>query len=271
MEVLLMTEYSSLFLSHGAPTLLVEDSPARLYLSGLGNQLGAPKSILVISAHHHSREDSVAVTSGVAPETIYDFSGFPEALYQVTYPAPGDPELAAQVISRLKAADFAAIADTKRGFDHGAWVPLHLMYPDADIPVIQMSINMRKSPRWHYDLGRALAPFRREGTLIIGSGGATHNLRAFFKGEYQLDAESPEWVTTFADWLSERIEAGDVPAVLNAVESGPDGHRNHPSMDHILPLFVAMGAGGEQAKGRRLHKSSTYGVLAMDTYAFGEN
>lgn len=266
-----MTEHPSLFLSHGAPTLLVEDSPARRYLSGLGNQLDAPEAILVISAHHHGREDSVAVTSGVAPETIYDFSGFPEALYQVTYPASGDPELAAQVTSRLKAAGFAAVADANRGFDHGAWVPLHLIYPDANIPVIQVSINMRQSPRWHYDLGLALAPLRREGVLIIGSGGATHNLRAFFKGEYELDAKSPEWVTTFADWLSERIEAGDVSAVLDAVESGPDGHRNHPTMDHILPLFVAIGAGGEQAKGITLHKSSTYGVLAMDAYAFSEN
>jgi 4,5-DOPA dioxygenase extradiol len=266
-----MTECSSLFISHGAPTLLVEDSPSRRYLSGLGNQLGAPKAILVISAHHHSREDSVAVTSGVAPETIYDFSGFPEALYQVTYPAPGDPELAAQLISRLKAAGFAAVADAKRGFDHGAWVPLLLMYQDADIPVVQVSINMRKSPQWHYDLGRALAPLRREGILIIGSGGATHNLREFFKGGYQLDAESPAWVTTFADWLSGRIEAGDVSAVLDAVGSGPEGHRNHPTMDHIMPLFVAMGAGGKQAKGTRLHKSSSYGVLAMDAYAFSEN
>lgn len=266
-----MTEYSSLFLSHGAPTLLVEDSPARRYLSGLGNQIGAPKAILVISAHHHSRKDSVSVTSGVAPETIYDFSGFPEALYQVTYPASGDPELAAEVISRLKVAGFAAVAEAKRGFDHGAWVPLHLMYRDADIPVFQVSIDLRKSPQWHYDLGLALSPLRRDGILIIGSGGATHNLRAFFKGEYRLDAESPEWVTTFADWLSERIEAGDVSAVLDAVESGPDGHRNHPTMDHILPLFVAMGAGGNHAKGTRLHKSSTYGVLAMDAYAFSEN
>lgn len=266
-----MTVYSSLFLSHGAPTLLIEDSPARRYLSGLGNQLGVPKAILVISAHHQSRGGSVAVSSGMAPETIYDFSGFPEALYQVTYPASGDPELAAQVISRLKAAGFAAVADANRGFDHGAWVPLHLMYPDADIPVIQISINMQKPPQWHYNLGQALAPLRCEGILIIGSGGATHNLRAFFKGEYELDAESPEWVTTFADWLSERIEAGDVSAVLDAIESGPDGYRNHPTMDHILPLFVAMGAGGEKVKGIRLHKSSTYGVLAMDAYAFSEN
>lgn len=266
-----MPEYPSLFISHGAPMLLVEDSPARRYLSGLGKRVGTPKAILVVSAHHNSRGDSVAVTTSATPETVYDFTGFPEALYQITYPAPGDPELAALVISGLKAAGFAAVADAKRGFDHGAWVPLHLMYPDAGIPVIQISINMRKSPLWHYDLGRALAPLRREGILIIGSGGATHNLRAFFKGEYRLNAESPDWVTRFADWLAERIGVGDVPEVLNAVESGPDGHRNHPTMDHILPLFVAMGAGGERTKGIRMHKSSTYGVLAMDAYAFSES
>lgn len=266
-----MTEYSSLFISHGAPTLLVEDSPARRYLSGLGKQFGTPKAILVVSAHHNSRGDSVAVTTSAMPETVYDFSGFPEALYQITYPAPGDPELASQVISLLKDAGLTAVGEASRGFDHGAWVPLHLMYPGADIPVIQISINMRKSPQWHYDLGLALAPLRREGILIIGSGGATHNLRAFFKGEYQLDAESPDWVTKFADWLAERIGAGDVSAVLDAVESGPDGHRNHPTMDHILPLFVAMGAGGKHAKGTRLHKSSTYGVLTMDAYTFSEN
>ena len=266
-----MTEYSTLFISHGAPTLLVEDSPARDYLSGLGKQIGKPKAILVISAHHHSRGDRVAVTSNARPETIYDFSGFPDELYQIAYAAPGDPKLSAQIIDHLKQAGFAAVADAGRGFDHGAWVPLHLMYPEADIPVLQISINMRKSPQWHYDLGRALAPLGREGILIIGSGGATHNLREFFNGGYHLDAESPAWVTTFADWLSDRIEAGDVSDVLDAVQSGPEGHRNHPTMDHIMPLFVAMGAGGKQAKGTRLHKSSTYGVLAMDAYAFSEN
>ncbi|MEP4052991.1 MAG: class III extradiol ring-cleavage dioxygenase [Litorimonas sp.] len=263
-----MTEYSSLFISHGAPTLLVELSPARCFLSSLGKQLGTPEAILVISAHHHSRGSSIAVTSSVTPETIYDFSGFPEELYRITYQAPGSPVLASRIIDKLQQAGFSAHPDPDRGFDHGAWVPLHLMFPRADIPVVQISINMRRSPKWHYDLGRALAPLQREGILIIGSGGATHNLQAFFKGGYQRDADSPDWVKSFANWLSEKIEAGDVSAVLTAVESGPDGHKNHPTMDHILPLFVAMGAGGERAKGVRLHESTTYGILAMDAYAF---
>lgn len=264
-----MSILPSLFVSHGAPTLAIEPSSAHEYLKSASADFAKPEAIIVISAHHIA--PGPAVTTDAQPQTIYDFSGFPEGLYDITYPAPGAPALASRIIDQLKQAGFAADADPGRGFDHGAWVPLHLMFPDADIPVVQVSIDMRKSPEWHYDLGRALAPLRREGILIIGSGGATHNLRAFFKGEYQLDAESPDWVTTFADWLSERIGAGDVPAVLDAVGSGPDGHRNHPTMDHILPLFVAMGAGGEKAKGIRLHKSSTYGVLAMDAYAFSES
>ena len=264
-----MTEYSPLFVSHGAPTLLVEESPARRYLAGLGKQNGTPRAILVISAHHQSIGASISVTSTATPETIHDFSGFPEELYQITYAAPGDPKLASQIIARLTEAGFTAVADASRGFDHGAWVPLHLMYPDADIPVVQVSINMQKSPQWHYGLGLALAPLRREGVLIIGSGSATHNLREFFKGDYQLNSESPEWVTSFADWLADRIGAGDVSAILDAVETGPDGHKNHPTMDHILPLFVAMGAGGEYAKGVNVSTGvQTYGVLAMDVYSF---
>ena len=266
-----MTEYAPLFVSHGAPLLVIEESPARNHLSSLGKNLGTPKAILVVSAHHESRGASVSVTSSAKPETIYDFSGFPEELYQITYGAPGDPKLASQIIACLTEAGLSAVADASRGFDHGAWVPLHLMYPDADIPVVQVSINMQKSPQWHYGLGLALAPLRREGVLIIGSGSATHNLREFFKGDYQLDSESPEWVTSFADWLADRLGAGDVSAVLDAVASAPDGYKNHPTMDHILPLFVAMGAGGEYAKGVRLHKSTNYGVLAMDVYSFSEN
>jgi len=263
-----MTECSSLFISHGAPTLAIEPSSAHDFLKIARADFEKPKAIIMISAHHIA--SGPLVTTGTKPKTIYDFSGFPETLYNITYPAPGEPRLAFKIIDQLKKAGFDAEGDPNRGYDHGVWVPLHLMFPEADIPVIQVSIDLGKSPRWHYDLGRALAPLQQEGALIIGSGGATHNLRAFFKGGYQRDADSPQWVASFADWLSGKIQKGDISAVLNAVETGPDGHRNHPTMDHILPLFVAMGAGGEQAKGVRLHKSTTYGVLAMDAYAFSE-
>jgi 4,5-DOPA dioxygenase extradiol len=258
----------SVFLSHGAPTLAIEAGAAHEYLKIASADFARPEAIIVISAHHI--RSGPGVTIDAKPQTIYDFSGFPEALYQISYAAPGAPKLARRIIDDLKWAGFSAYAEQNRGLDHGAWIPLHLMYPDADIPVVQVSIDVSKSPQWHYDLGRTLAPLRREGMLIIGSGGATHNLREFFKGGYSLDAESPEWVTTFADWLSDRIGEGDVSAVLEAVEAGPDGHKNHPTMDHILPLFVAMGAGGEKAKGVQIHKSTTYGVLSMDAYSFDE-
>ena len=157
----------------------------------------------------------------------------------------------------------------ERGLDHGAWIPLMLAYPEADIPVLQLSISMNHGPDWHYRLGQALQPLREEGVLIIGSGGATHNLRAFFTYQPSLETPPPPWVTDFAEWLASRIEAGDHASILAAIQTGPHGHENHPTMDHILPLFVALGAGGT-GPGKRLHQSTTYGILAMDAYSFGE-
>ena len=141
------------------------------------------------------------------------------------------------------------------------------MYPEADIPVIQLSINMAETPEWHFRLGEALAPLRKTGVLIIGSGSLTHNLRAVFSGGFQIDSPPPAWVTDFADWMDAHLQSGDTEGVLQAIDQAPHGRDNHPTMDHILPLFVAMGAGGSAT--RRIHNSTTYGVLAMDAYAFG--
>lgn len=257
----------SLFISHGAPTLLIEPTAARDFLLGLAERFPAPKAILVISAHFNAREP--VVTSAAHPETIHDFRGFPEILYQQQYPAPGNPVLAGQIAERLQAAGFPATTHAGRGLDHGAWIPLMLAYPKADIPVLQLSISMNHGPEWHYRLGQALQPLRDEGVMIFGSGSATHNLREVFSGNYRLDSPEPEWVSEFADWLADRIEAGDRDAILSAVQTGPHGRENHPSIDHILPLFVALGAGGN-SPAHRLHQSTTYGVIAMDAYSFGE-
>lgn len=257
----------SLFIGHGAPTLLIEPTDARDFLLSLAERFPVPKAILVISAHFNARVP--VITSAARPETIHDFRGFPEVLYQQQYPAPGDPILAGQIAERLQAAGFPAVTHDGRGLDHGAWIPLMLAYPKADIPVLQLSISMNESPEWHYRLGQALQPLRDEGVMIFASGSVTHNLRAVFSGNYQLDSPEPEWVSSFAGWLAERIEAGDQDAILSAVQSGPHGRENHPTMDHILPLFVALGAGGYNA-GHRLHQSTTYGVIAMDAYSFGE-
>jgi len=255
----------SLFVSHGAPTLMIDPSPARDFLAGLGASLEPPKAILVISAHFNAPRPTL--TAAAQPETIHDFGGFPDELYRMQYPAPGAPDLAARIALALNAAGFDAATHPARGLDHGAWVPLMLLYPEADIPVLQLSISMNQSPQWHYELGKALRPLRDEGVLIIGSGGATHNLRAVFSGSYRLDSPPPPWVSDFAGWLAQHVEAGDHAAILSAVGSAPHGRENHPTMDHILPLFVALGA-GDDGPGQRLHHSTTYGVLAMDTYAF---
>lgn len=246
---------------------MISDSPARHFLDGLAGELEVqPDAIIVISAHHD--EPVASITSGRNPPTIHDFGGFPAALYRMQYPAPGLPELAADIAERLTVAGIANRLDAHRGFDHGAWTPLILTWPDADIPVVQVSINSQKSPEWHYQLGRALAEFRRDNILILGSGSMTHNLRAFFDGGYAEDATPVEWVGQFTDWVGNELAQGDIEAVLHAVEDAPAGKANHPSMDHILPLFVALGAGGEKPVAKKIHDSTSFGVLAMDAWRF---
>ncbi len=255
--------------------MALEPSPARTFLAGLGADLPRPRAILVVSAHHDAAFAGVraSVTASPAPPTIHDFRGFPDELFAMRYPAPGDPALAERVIALVASQGLTVTADPKRGLDHGAWVPLSLIYPAADIPVVQLSIASNASPEWHYALGQALAPLRDEGVLIVGSGSITHNLRAYFTTRPPIDAPAPAWVSDFADWIADRLAADAIDDVLHAVERAPHGHDNHPTPDHILPLFVAMGAGmdADGLAAERLHDSVTYAVLAMDAYAFGSS
>jgi 4,5-DOPA dioxygenase extradiol len=265
-----MRRLPSLFLSHGSPMMALEPSPARTFLAGLGAQLPRPSVILVVSAHHDAayQGDRATVTASPAPPTIHDFRGFPDELFAMRYPAPGDPLLAMRIVELLASHGLAVTADPDRGLDHGAWVPLSLIYPEADIPVVQLSIASNASPEWHYALGQALAPLRDEGVLVIGSGSISHNLRALFAARLPIDAPAPVWVTDFTGWIANRMAVGAVDDVLHSVERAPHGVDNHPTPDHILPLFVAMGAGAAPVKAERLHESVTYGLLAMDVYAF---
>lgn len=267
----------ALFLSHGSPMMALEPSAARDFLSGLRAGLPLPRAILVISAHHDAAADTVdgvgghvTITASPAPPTVHDFGGFPAELFAMHYPAPGDPMLAGEVAALLTTAGHDARLDPDRGLDHGAWVPLSLAYPAADVPVVQLSIWSGQSPEWHYALGQTLAPLRDMGVLIIGSGSMTHNLRALFTHRPAIDAPAPPWVSDFTSWMAERMAAGATEDVLHAVERAPHGRDNHPSMDHILPLFVAMGAGSGTGPlhANRLHDSVTYALLAMDVYAF---
>jgi 4,5-DOPA dioxygenase extradiol len=253
----------SLFLSHGSPMLAIEDSPTGRFLDRLGELLPRPRAIVVASAHFiHARPTLTATPS---PGTIHDFGGFPEALYQIRYPANGAPSLARDIASRLEAADFEAREDDHHGLDHGVWVPLRRMYPASDIPVVALSVNPAQSAEWHYRLGQALAPLREEGVLVVGSGGFSHNLRAL---DWQhAAAPAFPWVDAFTDPLRAALLEGNTDKALDWTAL-PYAHQNHPTAEHLYPLYVALGAGGEGAKGRLLHRDVEMGGLALDAFAF---
>lgn len=260
-----MSSFPSVFISHGAPDLPLHPCPALDFLQQLGTQLGKPKAILVISPHWLSYVPTVST----APEavTIHDFWGFPAEIYDLDYPAPGAPELAEQVTKHLANAGFEFDLHPSRGLDHGAWEPLLMMYPDADIPVTQLSVQHQSGPVHHFKLGQALAPLRQQGVLILASGGATHNLIAF---NDRFNAPPPDWVKEFDQWLAAAIGRNDVDALLDYRRQAPYATKNHPNEEHLLPLFVALGAGGTSMRGTQLHSSFTYGAFSMASYAFAE-
>jgi len=245
------------FVSHGAPSLPFDDVPARAFLRDLGHEIGKPRAILVISAHWDT--PAPQANSVVINDTIHDFRGFSPALHAVRYPAPGDAMLAQQV-----AALTGGTLDTQRGLDHGAWVPLLLMYPDADVPVVQLSVQSHLGAAHHVALGRSIASLREHNVLVIGTGGFVHNLR-------QIAAEgSPEpgWSKEFSGWMHEKLMAGDEAALTAYRKLAPHAALAQPTEDHFMPLFAALGAGGEKAKAARLHSSATFGSLRMDAYSF---
>jgi 4,5-DOPA dioxygenase extradiol len=258
-----MPALPAIFISHGAPDLPLSLSPARDFLLHLAQQYQKPKAILVISAHWAT--DHPRVSAVTHPKTIHDFSGFPSALYHLQYPAPGAPQLARCVHNLLQSAEFASEIVMHRGLDHGAWSPLMLIYPDADIPTLQLSIQPHQNAAYHFRLGQVLEVLR-EDVLILASGSVTHNLMEI--NQFDSEALPPAWVSEFADWLSAKAIAGDTAALVNYRELAPHAKRNHPTAEHLLPFFVAMGAGGECSKAVQLHSSYTYGVLSMAAFSF---
>ncbi|GAQ83165.1 4,5-DOPA dioxygenase extradiol [Klebsormidium nitens] len=260
------TIISPLFLSHGSPTLPISDTPTRTFLEGLGRQISpVPKAILAVSAHWTTSEPSVTLTN--APETIHDFYGFPAVLYEQRYPVPGAPELARRTASLLRAAGLPVREDKKRGLDHGAWVPLKLMYPEAQIPVVQLSVMPDKDAAFHFRLGQALAPLKEEGVLVMGSGGVVHNLGEVF-GRTPAAKGDGNWARDFADWLDLALMEKRFSDVCSYLEKAPHARRAHPSPEHFLPLHVALGAAGEDAEARQLHDSWEFKVLGLTSYEF---
>jgi len=259
-----MSRLPTLFISHGSPMNGIEVTPSSQAWANLGRELARPRAVLVASAHW---ESSVPTLSGnTKPETIHDFAGFPEALFEVRYPAPGAPELATQAVGLLKAAGIAAGVNGCRGLDHGAWVPLKWMYADADVPVVEISLQPERGTAHHVELGRALAPLADDGILIVGSGHATHNLRDWMMNPRRRDPLS--YAQEFAAWLHERLAAGDTDALIAYRDRAPEAARAHPTEEHFLPLLVAWGAAGEGARAERMSAGIDGGALVNDSYKF---
>ncbi|PMY45103.1 MULTISPECIES: DODA-type extradiol aromatic ring-opening family dioxygenase [Pseudomonas] len=252
----------SLFISHGSPMLALEPGASGPALARLAAELPRPKAIVVVSAHWESQD--LRVSSNPQPQTWHDFGGFPAALFAVQYPAPGQPELAEQVAQLLRADGLPAQLDDQRPLDHGVWVPLSLMYPQADIPVVQVSLPSRMGPALQTQVGRALSSLRQQGVLLIGSGSITHNLREL---DWHAGPESVEpWARAFRDWIIEKLAANDEAALHDYRRQAPNAVRSHPSDEHLLPLYFARGAGGDFSIA---HQGFTMGALGMDIYRFG--
>lgn len=254
----------SLFVSHGAPTFALEPGSIGSQLTALAAGLERPRAVLVISAHWITA--GLEVGCAVQPETIHDFGGFPRELYSLQYPAPGAPDVAEEVLEALARAGFPGRANPRRGLDHGAWTPLMHLYPDASVPVLQLSLPMTSSSDVLLALGRALAPLRQSGILIVASGCITHNLRDIRLG----DDKGDDYVREFMDWVASTIATGDLPSLLNLRRRAPHGVRAHPSDEHLQPLLVAIGAAGNDwVASRRLEGGISYGAIGMDAYVFG--
>lgn len=253
----------SLFLAHGAPDLPYSRTPARAFTETVGGRYRGLRAILVISAHWEARLPTIGTAP--APETIHDFGGFDNRLYGLTYPAHSSAPFIAELDAALDAAGIAHAKDPGRGYDHGVWIPLMLAFPKADVPVIQLSLRRGASAAENYAMGQALAPLRDKGVLIVGSGATVHTL-------YQIAREgtpAPDWARAFDDWIVSGVEAGDTDRLIG-FPAEPQGAREaHPTPEHLMPLYVALGAGG--GKGRTLHRSFSWGSIGMTSFAFGED
>jgi 4,5-DOPA dioxygenase extradiol len=256
---------TALFVPHGAPTFALRPGAAGAAISDAALALHQPRAIIIVSAHWDTAHPTVGFAE--RPETIHDFWGFPDELYTLHYPATGCREAANEVVAAIKTAGLPVAADAERGLDHGAWVPLRLMFPDADVPVIPLSIQSRGGPQQAYALGQALAPLAAQGFLVIASGNVTHNLRDYQQAA-QNNGLTPAYVRQFTDWLAERLAAHDIPALLDYRRQAPGAVQAHPTDEHLLPLFVALGAAGEAAQAERFHAGIDNYVIAMDAYQF---
>lgn len=263
------TPLPSLFVSHGSPMFAIDKGESGPALTAWAGSLAGgalPRGAVVMSPHWMAR--TPAVMTNPKPQTWHDFGGFPPALYRLQYPAPGDPGLARETMALLAATGIQAQEDPERPLDHGAWVPLMHLFPQADVPVVQVALPADAGPRDVFAMGRAVRPLRALGVLVMGTGSMTHNLAEFFGGARPaLDAPPLGYVAEFARWVESAIGRGDLEALFDYRRLAPHAQRAHPSEEHFLPIFFALGAADDDARASYLTRETMYGNLAMDSLA----
>lgn len=260
-----MSLLPSLFVSHGAPTLALTPGKACLALEKLGRILPSPAAILVISAHWETPDPCVSIADH--PEILYDFRNFPPELYTLRYPAPGAPAVAHQVLELLNQAGWREGYTLERGLDHGAWIPLRFLFPRADIPVLQLSLQNGRTPSYHYRLGQTLSPLRDRGILILGSGCLTHNLSEVVPGH----TSPASYVDEFRQWIVRRLRKAAIKDLELYRVLAPHAERAHPDEKHLLPLFVTLGAANGESDFVHIDNGTDDHVLAMDAFVFGKS
>ncbi len=252
-----------IFVSHGAPSFALEPGMLGPQLGALGRQLSGVKAVLVVSPHWQSRE--LQVMTSAAPQTVHDFGGFARELYTLQYPAAGAPQIAEDTRNLLVDAGYVVGVDARRGLDHGAWVPLRYLLPEADVPVFQVSMPLALDPLGALRLGQTLAPLREQGVLILASGSMTHNLYEF----RQSGASEAAYVREFAAWVRAAVIANDADRLAAYRRDAPHAERAHPTEEHFLPLLVALGARGAGENVRVLEADIAHGMLSMESYVWG--
>jgi len=257
----------AVFISHGSPLAVITEDDYAEALRGFGRRMERPTAIVVVSAHGLSPDGSVAVTAGERPPLIYDFGGFPSELYEYRYPCPGSPALAHEVGERFSSLGLKVSLSKNAGIDHGVWVPLARLFPEADVPVVQVSMPFPSTPRRIFAMGEALRPLRQSGVMLIGSGGAVHNLRELDWHGGRKDAAG--WARAFNDWLKADIAAGRFDDILAFESQAPEPRRAHPTTEHFFPTFFTLGAAAESDRASVIADGFQYGTLSMFSYTFG--
>ena len=255
----------SLFIAHGAPLLAIENNEYTQFLNDLGKNIPRLKAIVLFSAHWESRVQKVSNVDSY--NTVYDFGGFPPELYQIQYPAQGDQPISNEIQDLFKKNGIPFEVEMERGLDHGAWVVLRLLYPNADIPVIAMSVNPKLSPEEQYQIGKSLSALREKDVLVIGSGGTVHNLRAVKWSDTEID----QWAQEFDDWLAVHLSNWDLESMFKYESVAPNAEYAVPRYgnEHFIPIFYAMGAADDVRKASLLHRSYRYGNLSHSVWQFG--